>query len=392
MKNNSKPSLSAISSIKTAKAAKKFTRRTLLKTSAGAGLSVAAYGPWYVKDAFSSSGECNIFVWTGNFPKSIVDRMRVRTGIKINVTEIKSNEQLLNKLKSTRGRGYDLITPTLSMAAQWKDLNLLQPWELEKLPMDRVDQRFLTRSQNDWTWYYGLFHLPHLWGTEAIGYRTDLYETTYGKLSLGDLWHEDVKGKIMGRPHSLMAGIGRYLASIGEMAPFEDSYKDEDSMRDIWSTITDFAIDHKDWIRLFWNDATTQQAGLRRNGIVLGQVWDSPVITMKNKGEPVNYLAPKEGAFARLDGFAMPTGAANIDQAYELIKVCYDPAFAGSQATYTGSNSVVAGSDHFMSDLAKTVHSEAYPKDALDKLWWWPSEPQWYADIKAEYRDAYIAA
>ena len=333
-----------------------------------------------------------MFIWSGNFPKIILDRLEKRTGIKINVTEIHSNEQLLNKMKSTKGRGYDLITPTMSLADIWKDRNLLQAWELDKLPMDNLDPKFLKLSEQDWTWFYGLFHLPHLWGTEAIAYRTDMYEASYGKLSLGDLWREDVKGKIMGRPQSMMAGIGRYLASIGEIQPFENAYKDEDTMRDIWSDITEFAIDHKDWIRLFWNDATTQEAGLLKNGVVIGQTWDSPAIAMKNAGEPVNYLAPKEGAFARMDGFSLPVGAVNIDQAYELVKVCYDPEFAGAQATYAGSNSTITGADAFMSDVAKNDLAEMYPEDALEKLWWWPSEAQWYSNIKAEYRDAFLAA
>ena len=104
------------SSIQTAKAARLFSRRSLLKAGAVSGLSAAAYGPWIVKDAFSSSGECNVFIWSGNFPKIILDRLEKRTGIKINVTEIHSNEQLLNKMKSTKGRGYDLITPTMWLA------------------------------------------------------------------------------------------------------------------------------------------------------------------------------------------------------------------------------------------------------------------------------------
>jgi spermidine/putrescine transport system substrate-binding protein len=375
----------------TVKAVRKFSRRCFLRKSA-VGLGVAASGPWYVKDALSSSGECRVFIWTGYFPPTFVANFESTTGIKLRITEMASNEQLINKLKSTRGRGFDLVTPTMMRADQWRDLDLLQAWEPELLPIDNLEPRFLEASERDWTWNYGLYHLPHLWGTEAMGYRTDLFETEYGKLSLGDLWGEDVKGKIMGRPHSMLSGVGRYLASIGEIPPFEDGYKDEDSMRAIWSDITSFAIDHKEWLRLFWRDSNTQQAGLRRNGVALGQTWDGPVIAMKNAGEPVNYMAPKEGAFAWLDGFSLPTGAVNLDQTYELLKACYQAENAGLQASISGYNSTVKGADKYLSDESKAAFDAAYPGDALEKLWWWLPEAQWYADIRAEYTDEFVAA
>lgn len=380
------------SAAETARAARRFSRRGVLKAGVGAAaFGTASIGPWYVKDALSS-GTCRVFIWTGYFPQAFIDKFQNDTGIKLRITELGSNEQLINKLKATRGRGFDVVTPTMMRAGQWRDLNLLQAWEPEKLPIDNIESRFMKASERDWTWDYGLFHLPHLWGTEAMAYQTEHYETSYGQLSLGDLWKPEVEGKIMGRPHSMMAGIGRYLASQGKLPPFEDAYKDEDTARSIWSEVTDFAIEHKNWVRLFWNDAGTQKAGFRRNGIVLGQTWDGPVIEMKNEGEPVNYLAPKEGAFAWMDGFSMPVGATNIEQAYALIAACYEAENAGIQASLSGYNATVKGADRFVSTEAKTAFEEAYPGDALEKLWWWPAEPQWYADIRAEFRDNFLAA
>ncbi|MBC8242373.1 MAG: extracellular solute-binding protein, partial [Alphaproteobacteria bacterium] len=294
--------------------------------------------------------------------------------------------------KAARGRGFDVITPTMMRADQWRRLDLLQAWEIEKLPIDNVEERYLKASERDWTWDYGLYHLPHLWGTEALAYQTERYQTSYGQLSLGDLWAPEVRGSIMGRPHSMMAGIGRYLASQGILPPFEDAYRDEKSARSIWSEVTSFAIEHKDWVRLFWNDSNAQKEGFLRNGVVLGQTWDGPIIELKNEGQPVNYMAPKEGAFAWMDGFSMPVGATNIDQAYALISACYEAENAGIQASLSGYNATVKGVDQYISAPAKKAFAEAYPEGAMENLWWWPAEPQWYADIRDEYRDAFVAA
>ena len=391
MKNRSPAQQSAA---ETVCAAQRFTRRGIMKAGlkVATAASVASVGPWYVKDALSSSGVCRVFIWAGYFPQPFIDRFEASTGIRLRITEAGSNEQMINKLKATRGRGFDIVTPTMMRADQWRRLNLLQAWEPEKLSIDNVEPRYLKASERDWTWDYGLYHLPHLWGTEALAYQTEHYETSYGKLSLGDLWAPEVEGKTMGRPHSMMAGIGRYLASQGKLPPFEDAYRDEKAARAIWSEVTSFAIDHKDTVRLFWNDSNTQKEGFLRNGVVLGQTWDGPIIEMKNDGEPVNYMAPKEGAFAWMDGFSLPVGATHLDQAYALITACYDAQNAGIQASLSGYNSTVKGAGAYISAPAKKAFEEAYPGNAIENLWWWPAEPQWYADIRAEYRDAFLAA
>jgi spermidine/putrescine transport system substrate-binding protein len=379
------------SSAITMRAAKAFTRRALLKSAAATG-AVAAAGPWIVQDAFSSSGEINAIVWTNYLTKGFLEGFTKKTGIKVNVTPLGSNEELINKLKASKGRGFDMITPTLNRKGQWEPLKLTQPWDLSKIPnLNNVENAFVKASQA-WTWGGGQHHLPHIWGTEAMSFRTDLYKTEYGKLSLGDLWSPEMKGKVQGRPHSMMAGIGRYLAGAGKLPPFENAYKDEENMRKIWDGITKFAVEHKPWVKQFWNDHNTQKSGLMQNGVVLGQTWDGPAIELMKEGKPVQYMAPKEGAFAWLDGLCMPTGAKNKAQTYELVNAIYTVESAADSAIKTGYNGTVKGTADKLDKKSKDAFNSSYPGDALAKLWWWPDEPTWYAQIRAEYRDKFVAA
>ena len=64
-------------------AARRFTRRTLLKGTAAAG-AVAAMGPWIVREARSSSGELNILVWSDEVPDPLIPNFTKKTGIKVN--------------------------------------------------------------------------------------------------------------------------------------------------------------------------------------------------------------------------------------------------------------------------------------------------------------------
>ena len=374
----------------TMKAAKAFNRRLLLK-SAVATAAIAATGPFVIRNAFAA-GTVNAIVWTNYLTEDFLEKFKNDTGITVNVTPLGSNEELINKMKASKGRGFDVVTPTLNRKGQWIDLGLLQPWDLSKVPnLNNVEPAFVGASEA-WTWGGGVHHLPHIWGTEAMSWRTDLYDTEYGKLSLGDLWIPEMKGKIQGRPHSMMAGIGRYLEGTGELPPFIEAYESEEKMRSIWEPITKFAVEHKPWVKQFWNDHDTQKTGLMQNGVVIGQTWDGPAIELFKEGKPVQYMAPKEGAFAWLDGLSMPIGAENKEETYELLNAIYTVDAAADSAIKTGYNGTVKGYADKLDEKSKQAFNLAYPGDALSKLWWWPDEPAWYASVRAEYRDKFVAA
>ncbi len=380
---------------KTARAAKGFSRRTVLRSAAAAG-TFAAIGPYLLTDeAKAASGELKVLIWTGYIPQTVRDKFEADTGVSIKVTNYGSNEELLNKLKATKGRGFDLISPTLNREPQWNPLGLLQPWDMNKVPTDKVVAGLLKGSTDAWTWSDGKnYHLPYVWGTEAMAWRTDMWSREYKDLSYGDLWMPEMKGKVQGRPHSMMAGIGLYLDRSGKLPSNRmlDAYKDEDNMRRIWGEITKFAVEHKPWIKQFWNDHNTQKSGFMQNGVVIGQTWDGPAMELKKEGKPVTYMAPQEGAFTWLDGLSIPIGARNLDAIYEFVKVAYTPEVGGMLGNETGYNPVAIGSSDHLSAESKKAFEEAYPGDALDKLWWWPAEPVWYAAARAEFRDKFVAA
>jgi len=371
--------------------AKSTSRRSVLRHGLGAGM-LAAGGPYIVRDAFSSSGSVDILCWAGYLPPAFIQNFEKTTGIRVNYKTLGSNEELINKMKASKGRGYDVITPSVHRKGQWVDLDLIQPWDLTMIPnLKNVDPSFLKPSE-EWRWGGGLHHLPHIWGTEGISFRTDLFRSSYGKLSFGDLWRPEMRGKVQGRPHSLMAGVGRYMAGIGKLPPFETAYENEAKMRRIWKEITTFAIAHKPWIKSFWNNHESQKFNFMQNECVIGQTWDGPAIELMKAGKPVQYLAPTEGAFAWLDGLSMPAGARNRAQAHEFVNAIYTVKAAAQMANSSGYNATVAGVGQLLDAKTRSAFKSAYPDDAISKLWWWPEEPAWYADIRSEYRDQFIAA
>jgi spermidine/putrescine transport system substrate-binding protein len=375
-------------------AARAFNRRTMLKTSVLAG-AAAVSAPWIVKDAFSSSGELSLLMWSDEFPDPVIPNFEKASGIKVNQTPFSQNEEQINKLQATGGEGFDLCQPTANRAPQYQELQVLTAFDTNRLKnMSALIPSMIDNSKNLWTWDGGLYHLPHCWGSEALSYRTDLYKGDVNNLSFGSLWEDDVKGHTQGRGHSFLLGIGLWMDASGQNPSNRmlDGYKDEESFKKVWDPILKFAIEHKSWVKQFWDSADNTKSGLMENDVWIGQTWDGPPLSLKKEGKPVNYTAPKEGAIVWLDGLSLLKSAKNLDQVYEFINYLHTPEVAGLVADGSGYNPVVTGGADHTSEAYKKNFAEAYPGDALDKVWPWPAEPGWYAEIRSQYVEQFTAA
>ena len=371
-----------------------ISRRSLLKASAALG-AVGFASPLYVKNAFSSSGELNLLMWSDEFPEPVISNFEKASGIKVNQTPFSQNEEQINKLQATGGEGFDLCQPTRDRAPQYKELGVLAPFKMNRLAnIGNLLPSMLEGSSSVWTWDDGLYHLPHVWGSEAISWRTDLYKGNPADLSFGSLWDESVKGHVQGRPHSLLLGIGLWMDGAGKLPTNRmlDAFKDEESFKKIYDQILPIAIEHKPWIKQFWDSADNTKSGFMENDVWIGQTWDGPALSLKKDGKPVTYQAPKEGAIAWLDGLATLKAAKNVDQLYAFLNYMQTPEVSALVSDGSGYNPVVTGAEALTSDVFKKNFREAFPGDTLKKLWHRPPEPSWFGELRTQYADKFKSA
>jgi spermidine/putrescine transport system substrate-binding protein len=88
----------------------------------------------------------------------------------------------------------------------------------------------------------------------------------------------------------------------------------------------------------------------------------------------------------------MPKAAVNTEQAYEWLKYVHSAEGSAAVAENSGYNPVVKGADALLSATAKKNFQEAYPDDALSRLWPRPAEPSWFADLRGQYAEKFKAA
>ncbi len=375
-----------------------LTRRNFIKKSAAgaAVFATASTGPWFIKNALSTSGELKLFTWPDYSKPEVIAAFEKSTGIKVKLTNYGSNQECMNKLRAARAKGFDIAQPSITEVYLHMDFELYREIDESKIPnLKNMEKSFYDNSAKLGGVVRGKrVALPYDWGTEAMAWNTDALDFKYGELSYGSMWEPEFAQKVTCRPHSVFIGAGLYLDAIGKVPSNRmfDTYESEEKMRKIYDEIFKFLVERKKNIKMFWNNAQDHQLAFLQNGCVLGQTWDGPILTLKKEGKPVSYMAPKEGAMTWVDSVSIVKNAENLEQAYAFINWAYTAEAGAIMAKSTGYNSVVKGVADLLDDASKKVFAEAYPADALDNLWWYPSESGWFVPARTEYRDKFQAA
>lgn len=372
-----------------------FQRRALLKGAASvAGLSLAA--PFVSRKGFAqgSSGTVNIFAWAGYLNDEMLAAFEKATGIKPNYTPYGTNDELLNQLRANNGAGFDIIWPTVDRVPNYVEFELVQPLDEAKIEVAKCLPSAWENSAKFGAVIDGKrYQVPTDWGTEAVAFDKDQAPLEYGTASYGDIWKEEMAGKATVRAHSSLVGLGLWLEAEGKLPrPLLDAFGSPEAQVEVFDVIVAEAIARKGNIVQFWNNENEAQGAFRVNGAAVGQTWDSTGAALAKEGLPIGFVAPKEGALAWMEGVSIPSGAENIDQAYAFINWFLTPEAGAMYSNATSINSTAVGAADLLSDEAKAFFAAAYPGDALDKLWWWPIQENWYVTKRNEYQDRFLSA
>ena len=382
------------SSSKTQIAARAFTRRTILR-SAAAG-SVAATLPFIARTSLAASGEVNVFAWGDYIQDNIIEAFETQSGIKLNFSAFGSNEEAQSKLRAAGGKGFDVIFPSVDARPDYDEGNLLQPIDESRVKVERIVPALWRSSVKLGAVKRGTRYLvPFDWGTEGITYDSSVHDFSSTQVSYGDLWADGLEGKVAGRQKSLLMTIAIYLDATGKVPSNRamDLYKTESDTRRIFDACIEFAAAYKKNIGAFWNNATEATAAFTDAGCTIGQTWDTTGIRLHiDVDKKWVYTAPKEGALAWMDTMGIPSGAENLDQAYEFINFMLTPEVGGMFANNTGYNAAAVGAEAHLSEASKAAFKMAYPEGAIENLWWWPVFTPWFSGVRQEYVEKLTAA
>jgi len=258
------------------------------------------------------SGTLNFTTWPNYFAQANFDEFTKKTGVPINVAVFGSNEEMLAKLQAG-GTGWDVFVPTNYTISTYKDLGLIEPLDLKRIPSYDVasqDARFTSEGTIDGT----VYAVPKDWGT--TGYVINTKNVKSNPTSWKEFW-DLTKGELTGRTmvHDYqLTTIGNALKYFG----YSFNSNDEKQLGDAEKLL----IEVKPHLFAINSD---YQPSMRNGDAWMSVCWTGDAVQLNRDIPEMQYVLGKEGGEIWTDYYAIPKGAQNPDAAYAFIDYILTP-------------------------------------------------------------------
>jgi spermidine/putrescine transport system substrate-binding protein len=258
------------------------------------------------------SGTVNFTTWPSYFAQENLDNFTKNTGVKINVAVFGSNEEMLAKLQAG-STGWDVFVPTNYTISTYKDLDLVQPLDLAKLPnYDQAsqEQRFTAEGIIDGN----VYAVPKDWGTTGFTYNSKaMTQKPTSWKEFWDLTRNEATGRVMVHDYQLTT-IGNALKYFGYSFNSNDPKELADAEK--------LLIEAKPHLFGINSD---YKPSLVSGDAWMSVCWTGDAVQLQRDMPEFVYVLAKEGGEIWSDFYAIPKGAPNIDAAYALIDYLLTP-------------------------------------------------------------------
>jgi spermidine/putrescine-binding protein len=193
-----------------------ITRRAMLR-GGGLVLVAAGWAPSFrraLADAPKASGVINFMSWEGyDFPEQM-KKWREANKVEFQSTYMGSHDDIQAKILGGGGEGLDLITYGSSYKQLYRELKILQPLDVDKIPnLKNLLPFFASDIQNIWVEPDGTrTGVPADWGAVGISYDSDVIKEA--PTSYDILFDPKFKGKV-GMPDDPLGAYGQAAHVLG---------------------------------------------------------------------------------------------------------------------------------------------------------------------------------
>ncbi len=320
----------------------------------------------------------NLMTWEGYVTDEIVQQFEESTGIKVNITYIADNGEIISKLKATGGSGWDLAQPsqdqvrlTVVRDGSYQPIDLSRIPNLKNVIASQVESVKMQTSVDG-----KLYAIPYTWGTSGLIVNTK--KVPAEMTSYKDLCDPQFKGRVTYRakwPTMVGAGYGmgyEVFEVLGKDNGGDMGAGGGPEFVEMITKITDHLIACRDNVKAYWSSRQQNIDLLVKEEVYTAQGWDGTgwLIT-KDHNPDIKFIAPKEGALGWIDTFAIPTGAENVDAAYKWINFMYQAEVSGQVIKGGGFLSSVDGALNSIDESQAALINESFSPEAIDNINWY---------------------
>jgi len=326
-----------------------------------------------------------LLTWKGYAPKVLIEKFKAETGIDVKVT-FTNNEEMIAKLRATRGAGFDLAQPSQdrisSVQAKYK---IYQPIDLSKINKDQIIASMLEAVKKN-TMVDGKPHaVPFCWGTSGLVVNKKLAPEA---ADYSDLLNAKYKGRVsyrLKRP-TLIA----FAFAMGD-DPFA-KYGDAKAYQALMDKVGQAMIDAKGVVKNYWANGDALLQSMRSNEVYVAMAWDGGGWKLNKENQDIDFVAPKSGALGWIDTFALPAKAKNVSAAYKWINFILKPENAAVFTNAEKYGTASAGAVKLLDADVRANFERTFPQADIDNIKWYPPVPAKLEGIEGKILDKVKAA
>ena len=327
----------------------------------------------------------SLLTWKGYAPKSLVDKFQKETGIEVKATYT-NNEEMIAKLRATRGAGFDLAQPSQdrisSVQAKYK---IYQPIDLSKVKADQIITSMLEAVKKN-TMVDGKPHaVPFCWGTSGLVVNRKLAADAK---DYSDLLNDKYAGRIsyrLKRPTLIALAF-----SMGD-DPFA-KYGNVEAYKALMEKVGQAMIDAKGLVKSYWTNGDALLQSMRSEEVHVAMAWDGGGWKLHAENPDIDFIAPRSGALGWIDTFALPAKAKNVDAAYKWINFILRPENAAVFTNMEKYGTASAGAIKLLDASVRGNFERSFPQKDIDNVKWYPPVPAKLEAIEGMILDKVKAA
>ncbi|AHZ83982.1 hypothetical protein EP01_03355 [Bdellovibrio bacteriovorus] len=251
----------------------------------------------------SEAKEVNLSIWGNYISPELQAQFEKETGIKINISNYSSNEELLAKVQMGSS-GIDVAVPSDYMVEVMSKMNLLEALNPDQISNKTlIDPQFLKQNYDP----ENKFSLPYIWTTAGIAVNRDLYKGPI-KSWKDLLENPQLKGKF-----ALLDDVRETLGAALKMNGFSVNSTNPEEINKAKATL----LKAKKNVKMFASDTIDI---LNNKEVAAAQTYSSDALQAADKSPgKIEYIIPEEGGTFAIDNLVIIKGAKHPEAAHKLI-------------------------------------------------------------------------
>ncbi|MGE4505801.1 MAG: extracellular solute-binding protein [Desulfovibrionaceae bacterium] len=326
-----------------------------------------------------------LLTWKGYAPQKLVDDFQKETGITVEIT-YSNNEEMIAKLRATRGAGFDLAQPSQDRISSVQEkYGIYQAMDYAKIESALFIPSMLDAVKKNTKVGADSFAVPFCWGTSGLIVNSDKAPGTDSFKALIDPAFEGRVSYRLKRPTLIAMG---YAMGYDPFALYSDPVAYQAMLDDVAETL----IAAKPVVKNYWANGDSLIESMRSGEVFVAMAWDSGGWKLHEDNPAIDFKAPREGALGWIDTFAIPAKAENLDAAYKWINFMLRPENAGYFTTQEKYGTASRDGMKHTDPAVSANFERTFPQADIDNIKWYPPVPAQLESMEGKVLDKIKAA